>query len=138
MIDNLTLSKNMLDSKKQPKNKSSQRQLRVGELIRHALSEMMTKNEIYDQDLMDKTITITEVAVTPDLKKAIVYIMPLGGFKIEETIIALNKNVKFIRGQVTTMVSLKHTPGIYFKEDTSFAYSNHINNLLKSSSQEDL
>ena len=128
----------MLDSKKQPKNKSSQRQLRVGELIRHALSEMMTKNEIYDQDLMDKTITITEVAVTPDLKKAIVYIMPLGGFKIEETIIALNKNVKFIRGQVTTMVSLKHTPGIDFKEDTSFAYSNHINNLLKSSSQEDL
>ena len=128
----------MLDSKKQPKNKSSQRQLRVGELIRHALSEMMTKNEIYDQDLMDTTITITEVAVTPDLKKAIVYIMPLGGLKIEETIIALNKNVKFIRGQVTTMVSLKHTPGIYFKEDTSFAYSNRINNLLKSSSQKDL
>ena len=128
----------MLDSKKQPKNKSSKRQLRVGELIRHALSEMMIKNEIYDQDLMDATITITEVEVTPDLKKAIAYIMPLGGLKIEKTITALNKNVKFIRGRVATMVSLKHIPGIYFKEDTSFAYSSHINDLLKSSSQKDL
>jgi len=128
----------MLNSKKQPKNKSSQRQLKVGELIRHALCEMMSKNEIYDQDLMDKTITVTEVELTPDLKKAIAYIMPLGGLEIEKTIIALNNNVKFIRGRVATMVSLKHIPGIYFKEDTSFAYSSHINNLLKSSSQKDL
>ena len=110
----------------------SQRQLRVGELVRHALSAFLSRDEILDPDLDGAFITVPEVRMTPDLKLAKVYVMPLGGQKVETVVEALNRNQKFIRGQVTPKLDLKYAPQFRFYEDETFDEASRIDEILRS------
>jgi ribosome-binding factor A len=108
----------------------NQRQLRVGELLRHALAELFTRGDLRDPDLSDVTITVVEVSVGPDLKNATAFVMPLGGGDAQRVIEALNRSKKFIRGHIGQQVLLKHMPNIAFELDRSFDYSDKIDSLL--------
>jgi len=108
----------------------SQRQLRVGELIRHALADVFSRGEINDPDLDGVTVTVVEVSVSPDLKNAVAFVMPLGGANADAMIAALERCRKFIRGQVGKRVALKHMPNLTFELDTSFDYSESVDRLL--------
>ena len=119
----------MLKSKIQ-KNIYSQRQLKVGELVKKSLVEFFYKDSIHDPDLINTSITITQVTLSPDLKQATAYVMPLGGNNSEEIVTALNRNSKYIRGQIAANLSLKYTPYIINKEDASFEYASNIDRLL--------
>ncbi len=110
----------------------SQRQLRIGELIRKALAEIFIRIDIQDADLTNTVITVAEVKVSPDAKKATAYIFPLGGNNQETVVNALNKHVKFIRGEVSRKVSLKYMPQINFEIDNSFDNLEHIDSILRS------
>jgi ribosome-binding factor A len=90
----------------------SQRMLRVGELVRHALSGVFARGEIEDPLLQGKVITVPEVRMTPDLKLANAYIMPLGGEGAEEIVAALNRHHRFIRGRVAPELDLKFAPDL--------------------------
>lgn len=108
----------------------SQRQLRVGELLRHALAELFSRGDLRDPDLFDTTITVVEVSLGPDLKTATAFVMPLGGGDAKGVVAALNRSKKFIRGQVSRQVFLKHMPDLRFELDRSFDYSEKIDALL--------
>ena len=108
----------------------SQRQLRVGELISHALAEVFSRGEINDPDLDGVTVTVVEVSVSPDLKNAVVFVVPLGGANADVMVAALERCRKFIRGQVGKRVALKHMPNLSFELDTSFDYSETVDRLL--------
>ena len=110
----------------------SQRQLRVGELIRHELARMLTRGEIHDDVLATHVVTVPEVRMSPDLKLATAYVMPLGGQNVEAVIEALNKHKKFIRTEVAQAVNLKYAPEVRFMKDESFAESERIERLLAS------
>lgn len=110
----------------------SQRQLRVGELVRHALSAFLSRDEILDPDLDGAFITVPEVRMTPDLKLAKVYVMPLGGQKVDVVVNALNRNQKFIRGQVAPKLDLKYAPQFRFYADETFDEAGRIDQLLRS------
>ena len=111
----------------------TQRQLRVGEMLRHALSEILIRGEVRDPELNGVAITITQVKPSPDMRHATVFCEPLGGKKAKEIIEALNRHRGFIRGLMGKMIELKFTPDLRFVEDTSFAEAEKIENLLKSS-----
>src|SRR5262245_30035395 len=96
---------------------ASQRQLRVGELIRHALSEMLTRGEVHDPVLEGHMITVPEVRMTADLRLATIYVMPLGGRDQDEVIAALDRNKKFLRGEIARRVRLKFAPEVRFRID---------------------
>lgn len=108
----------------------SQRQLRVGELLRHAISDMIIRGEISDPGLDGAVVTVLEVSVSPDLKQATAYVMPLGGVRQTEIIEALQRSRKQIRGHLSRAVNLKHTPELRFELDTSFDRSASIDRLL--------
>jgi ribosome-binding factor A len=110
----------------------SQRQLRVGELIRHKLAEMLTRGEIHDDVLADHVVTIPEVRMSPDLKLATVYVMPLGGKDVGPVIAALDRNKRFIRGEIAHAVNLKFAPDLRFREDETFEEATRIDRLLDS------
>ena len=110
----------------------SQRQLRVGELVRHKLSEMLSRGEIHDDVLASQVITIPEVRMSPDLKIATAYVMPLGGGDMAQVIAALNNNRKYIRGEVARAVALKFAPDVRFMADESFDEASRIDALLNS------
>jgi ribosome-binding factor A len=110
----------------------SQRMLRVGELVRHALSAVFTRGDVEDDALHGAVITVPEVRMTPDLKIANAYIMPLGGERAEEIVAALNRHKKFIRGRVAPEVDLKFAPEIRFYVDTTFDEFGKIDALLRS------
>jgi ribosome-binding factor A len=110
----------------------SQRQLRVGELIRHAMAEMLTRGDVHDPVLESHMITIPEVAVTPDLRLATIYVMPLGGKDTKPVIEALERNKKFLRGEIAHRVNLKFAPDIRFRIDESFDEAERIDKLLRS------
>ena len=110
----------------------SQRQLRVGELIRHELSRMLARAEIHDEVLTKYVVTIPEVRMSTDLKIATAYVMPLGGGNAEAVIAALAKNKTHIRAQVAKAVNLKYAPDLRFLEDQSFAETERIERLLAS------
>lgn len=107
----------------------SQRQLRVGEEIRHALADVFRRGDFRDPVLHDVNVTVTEVRVSPDLKNATAYVMPLGGGN-PELIAALNRAATFLRGQIAREVRLQHTPRLGFEADTSFDYASKIDRLL--------
>lgn len=98
----------------------SQRQLRVGELIRRTLSEVLQRGEVHDPDLQRMSITVGEVRVTPDLRNATAYVLPLGGQQKEEAIEALNRNKAEIRHLVTHGMTIKFAPEIRFEIDDTF------------------
>ncbi|MCC5974735.1 MAG: 30S ribosome-binding factor RbfA [Rubellimicrobium sp.] len=98
----------------------SQRQLRVGELIRRTLSEVLARGDVHDPDLARFSITVGEVRVTPDLRIATAYVLPLGGQNRDEALVALRRNTAEIRHQVVRGLSLKYAPALRFAIDETF------------------
>lgn len=107
----------------------TQRQLRVGEEIRHALAEILRRADFRDPELQDLNITVSEVKVSPDLKNATAFIMPLGGGH-EELAPALTRAQAYLRGQVAKAVRLPHVPRLSFQIDSSFDYAFRIGQIL--------
>jgi ribosome-binding factor A len=99
----------------------SQRQLRVGELIRRSMSDILNRGEIHDPDLNRRSITIGEVRVSPDLMVATVYIMPLGGEDVEGAVASLAKHKGILRHFVSQEMTLKFSPDLRFRADLTFA-----------------
>ena len=110
----------------------SQRMLRVGELVRHALAGLFARGEIEDPELVGAVITVPEVRMSPDLKLASAYVMPLGGERAAEIVAALNRHQRFIRGRVAPEIDLKFAPEIRFFVDQTFEEFGKIDALLKS------
>ena len=109
----------------------SQRQLRVGEQVRHAIAEILAQGSVHDADLEGHIITVPEVRMSPDLKLATIYVMPLGGRDTELVIAALDRNKKFLRGEVARRVNLKFAPDIRFRVDERFDEAERIEKLLR-------
>ena len=109
----------------------SQRQLRVGESLRHALSEILTREDFFDPDLANVSITISEISVSPDLTNARVYTMPLGGVNIENVLPALNRLAPVIQSLVAKKVHLRRTPRLRFLIDGSFDNASRLNRLFQ-------
>ncbi len=95
----------------------TQRMLRIGELVRHKVSELLIRGEIHDDVLASHVVSISEVRISPDLKLATAYVMPLGGKDTEKVIAALERHKKFIRAEVAQTLDLKYAPDIRFRED---------------------
>ncbi len=110
----------------------TQRQLRMGELIRKALSDILVRDHIADSRLEGMMITISEVRISPDLRNVTSFVLPLGGKNQEEVVDALNENRKYLRGQVSRLVDIKYTPVLNFELDTSFDNFSRIDNVLHS------
>lgn len=108
----------------------SQRQLRVGEELRHALAWILERGEVRDPGLHGTPMTVTEVRISPDLKNASVYIVPLGGGDAAEAVAALNRAANFLRHKVGDKVRLKFVPRLSFLADDSFDNASHIDSLL--------
>ena len=106
--------------------------LRVGELVRHALAGLFTRGEIEDEALIGKVITVPEVRMSPDLKLATAYIMPLGGEGAAEVVAALNRHQRFIRGRIAPELDLKYAPEVRFHVDETFEEYGKIDALLRS------
>ena len=119
-------------SSHRPERGSSQRQLRVGEMLRHALSEILTRGDVRDPELEGVSVTITQVKPSPDMRHATVFCEPLGGKNVGPVIAALNKHRGFIRGEMGKTITMKVTPDLRFIEDTSFAEAEKIETILKS------
>ena len=122
----------MAKSRSEKSTGPSQRQLRVGELIRHALAEMLARGEIYDDVLAAHLVTIPEVRMSPDLRLASIYVMPLGGKDVKPVLAALERNKKYIRGEIAQEVNLKFAPDIRFMADETFDEADRIERLLAS------
>ena len=116
------------------KKKSSappgQRQLRVGEEMRHALSEILREHHLADPDLAGKIITVTEVRVSPDLRNATAFVLPLGGTDTEKTVQALNRAGGYFRGELGRSVKMQFTPTVRFRADETFEEASRIEKLL--------
>jgi len=110
----------------------SQRQLRVGEALRHALAEILNRNEIRDPDLEGVSVTVTQVKPSPDMRYATVYCEPLGGQNAKEIVAALNRHKGFLRGEMGHRITMKFTPELRFVEDESFAEALKIETILRS------
>jgi ribosome-binding factor A len=111
---------------------ASQRQLRVGELVRHALAEMLTRGDVHDPVLEGHLITIPEVRMSGDLRLATIYVMPLGGRDADKVIEAFERNKKALRAEIATRVNLKFAPDIRFRIDERFDEAERIEKLLRS------
>jgi ribosome-binding factor A len=109
----------------------SQRQLRVGELVRHALSEILQRGEVHDPDLEGMLVTVPEVRMSPDLKLATAFVVPLGGKGGDTLIAALDRNRKFLRGEVAHRIDLRYAPELRFRLDESFDEGERIDRLLQ-------
>ncbi|SMF84797.1 ribosome-binding factor A [Azospirillum oryzae] len=110
----------------------SQRQLRVGEEVRHALADLFRRGDFHDPELASLNVTVTEVRISPDLSNATVFYSTLGGERMEEAQVALKRGAAFLRGQVARMVNLRHAPTLSFEADTSFDYAHRIDSILHS------
>ena len=109
----------------------SQRQLRVGEELRHALAWILERGEVRDPDLKGVSVTVTEVRVSPDLRNATVFVLPLGGGETEAVVTGLTRARPFLRRKVANAVRLKFVPDITFRADTSFDEARRIDILLR-------
>jgi ribosome-binding factor A len=110
----------------------SQRQLRVGELVRHALAGLLARGEVHDPVIEGHLITVPEVRMTPDLRLATVYIMPLAGRDSDDVIAAFERNKKFLRREVAREINLKFAPDLRFRVDDRFDEAERIDRLLRS------
>ena len=126
----------MTRGKKSPRDAApgsgSQRQLRIGELVRHALAEMLARGDVHDPVIESHMITIPEVRMSPDLRHATIYVMPLGGHDAEAVIDAFERNKKFLRGEIAQRVKLKFATDLRFRIDDRFAEAERIDALLRS------
>lgn len=114
----------------------SQRQLRAGELVRHALVEVLRVEEINDPALAGVSVTVAEVRISPDLRHATAFVQPLGGAlaggNAPEVVAALNKHAKFLRGRLGSYIELKFTPDLRFMVDESFEAARRMDDLFAS------
>lgn len=108
----------------------TQRQLRAGELVRHALVEILREEEFADPELTGVSVTVTQARMSPDLRHAMVFIVPLGGGHAGQVAKALNRHAKFLRGQLGRSIDMKFTPDLKFIEDESFDEAERINRLF--------
>jgi len=108
----------------------SQRQLRAGELMRHALVEILREEEINDEALVGVSVTITEVRMSPDLRHALCFVEPLGGGHAPEVVRALNTHAKFLRGRLGRSIDMKFTPDLKFVHDESFDEASRMSRLF--------
>ena len=109
----------------------SQRPLRVGESVRHAIADILVGGNVHDPDLEGHIVTVPEVRMSPDLKLATIYVMPLGGRDTEVVIAALERNKKFLRGEIARRVNLKFSPDVRFRADDRFDEAERIEKLLR-------
>jgi ribosome-binding factor A len=109
----------------------SQRQLRVGEVVRHTLSELFIRGDVHDPVIQSHLITVPEVRMSADLRLAIIFVMPLGGRDIEVVLAALERNKRFLRGEIARGVNLKFAPEIQFRADDRFDEAERIEKLLR-------
>jgi ribosome-binding factor A len=110
----------------------SQRQLRVGEVIRHALAEILQRGDVHDPVFEGTVVTIPEVRMAPDLKCATVYVMPLGGKNGDAVVEAFERNKKYLRGEVSRRVNLRSAPDLRFRVDESFDVGARVDEVLRS------
>jgi ribosome-binding factor A len=109
----------------------SVRLLRVGEQVRHALSEVLMRGEVHDPVLASHSVSVTEVRMSPDLRHATVFVKPLLGADEGEVLAALKQNVKYLRGEVAKRVKLKFSAQLKFLADESFDEASHIDSILR-------
>lgn len=109
-----------------------QRQRRVGELLRHALMEVLERDLLRDPDLVGRPITVTEIRTSPDLRNATAFILPLGGGDSAPIIAALGRAAPFLRRELASKVQLRYMPALHFQPDPSFDEADHIETLLRS------
>ena len=109
----------------------SQRQLRAGELVRHALAEILARGEIHDPVIETHLITVPEVRMTADLRLATIYVMPLGGRDEADVLSALERNKRYLRGEIARRVNMKFAPDIRFRIDDRFDEAERIERLLR-------
>ena len=109
----------------------TQRQLRVGELLRKEIADILIKNDFHNSFLNKISVTVSQVIVTPDMKWARTFVMSLGGENIQETMNGLNKNVYKIQKIVASKIKLRRMPKIIFLEDKTFDYANKLTNKIK-------
>ena len=109
----------------------SQRQLRAGELVRHALVDIFREEEIGDPALKGVSVTVTEVRMSPDLRHATAFVEPLGGDHYAEVIAALNRHAKFVRGRLGKLIDMRFTPELKFLHDESFNEAARMNRLFE-------
>ena len=128
MVNNFDYKTN---SKSKVHSAKSQRQLRVGEELRHLISNALLRETFYDQIIENNNITITEVNVSPDLKNAKVYIMPLGGENKFEVLDSLNKANGRIKKLISNNINLRQIPKLQFRIDETFEYAKNIENILQ-------
>jgi ribosome-binding factor A len=110
----------------------SQRALRVGEVIRHALAEILARGEVNDEILAHHIITIPEVRMSPDMRLATAYVMPLGGRDVGPVLEALERHRRFIKGEIARRINLRYAPDIRFRQDQTFEEASRIEALLHS------
>lgn len=106
--------------------------LRIGELIRHRIAELLVRGDIHDDIIASHSITIPEVRISHDMKLATIYVMPLGGDDMKPVIDALERNKKYIRAQVAQTLNLRYAPDLRFREDQTFEEATRIDRLLDS------
>ncbi|WP_341869955.1 30S ribosome-binding factor RbfA [Sphingomicrobium sediminis] len=109
----------------------SVRMLRVGEQVRHALSEVLSRGDVHDEALSSTPISVTEVRMSPDLRHATVFVKPLLGGDEEAILTALKRNVRYLRGEVSRRVNMKYSASLKFRADESFDEGGHIDSLLR-------
>ena len=115
----------------------SQRQLRVGELVKQSLGELLMRNEAKIPNINSKMVTVTEVRMTPDLKTARVYVIPLGGVDTKETVRVLTEYSHLVRRALSKRLDIKFLPKLTFVEDNSFEYAEKIERIIKKNKEDD-
>ncbi len=117
----------------------TQRQLRVGEMVRHVLASLLVRGDVHDDALSGYVVTVPEVRISPDLKLATVYVMPLGGDGGDVVVEALTRNKKYIRGCIAKEVNLKYMPDLRFHYDDTFDEVSRIDSIMRTGKvQQDL
>ena len=115
-----------------PASPRSQRRLRVGEELRHALAQLLRPGELRDPALFDANVTVTEVQVSPDLRNATAFVMPLGGANAADVVAGLRRSAPFLKGRVARLVRLRHVPNLVFALDSAFDTAQRIAVILHS------
>ncbi len=124
-------------NQKRSNKSASKRQLRVGEQLRHIISQVLAEGNMHDPDLAGVSVTVTEVNPSPDMRNATVYVIPLGGQNEEVILKALNRSSGFIQGEMGRELTMKFTPRLSFKKDESFEYGDHIDSLIREIHKDD-
>ena len=114
-----------------PAQGPTQRQLRAGELVRHALADILGQGELHDEALAGALVTVTEVRMSPDLRHAVCFVEPLGGAHAGEVVEALNRHARFLRRRLGREIELKFTPDLKFVHDQSFDEASRIDALFR-------